>query len=366
MKIKIVSCFLISLFVVSPVFALTEKDIDLLYEAGFISYDKVAPTKKALKSSSSTSTTKSTPAKTETKFIYGNKNVSTNSCLKLSSDLRTGMSNVSVTSLQNFLKSKGHFSADSTGYFGGITRTAVESFQKAQNIVLSGTPETTGFGNVGPATRAAIEKISCTGSSSSTSGSEYNNFFGYNLDDLFNNTPDLNYDIAFNDKINLETDIDFKIPEINFKDIDIETDIDFKIPEINFKPVNFGSGSVGDASVLLYAKAVNGQFLRGGNATPVAVKSNTVELAWESKSSKDCYLSGDFKEQKLSVPTDGSANLTMTKPTGGRATGGFPLFQFRISCNASTTKAYALPSSDSIKLLVYNPGSTTNSTSTTQ
>lgn len=43
-----------------------------------------------------------------------------------------------------------------TGYFGPATKRAVEAFQKKYNIVSSGTPETTGYGAVGPKTSAAL------------------------------------------------------------------------------------------------------------------------------------------------------------------------------------------------------------------
>ena len=43
-----------------------------------------------------------------------------------------------------------------TEYFGKLTQRAVERFQKKHGLASSGTPETTGFGLVGPATRAKI------------------------------------------------------------------------------------------------------------------------------------------------------------------------------------------------------------------
>lgn len=46
-----------------------------------------------------------------------------------------------------------------TGYFGALTRTAVERFQTAQGIVSSGTPATTGYGRVGPQTMARINAL---------------------------------------------------------------------------------------------------------------------------------------------------------------------------------------------------------------
>lgn len=43
-----------------------------------------------------------------------------------------------------------------TGYFGVLTRAAVERFQVSKGIVSQGTPSTTGYGNVGPRTLAAL------------------------------------------------------------------------------------------------------------------------------------------------------------------------------------------------------------------
>lgn len=55
-----------------------------------------------------------------------------------------------VTELQNRLKEEGHFSAESTGYFGSLTAKAVMHYQSAHSI------STTGF--VGPLTRAELNK----------------------------------------------------------------------------------------------------------------------------------------------------------------------------------------------------------------
>lgn len=46
-----------------------------------------------------------------------------------------------------------------TTYFGRETEKAVQRYQIANNIVTSGTPETTGFGQLGPSTRAALNSI---------------------------------------------------------------------------------------------------------------------------------------------------------------------------------------------------------------
>ncbi len=46
-----------------------------------------------------------------------------------------------------------------TGYFGALTQAAIQRFQTAQGIVSSGTPETTGYGRVGPQTMARINSL---------------------------------------------------------------------------------------------------------------------------------------------------------------------------------------------------------------
>ena len=48
------------------------------------------------------------------------------------------------------------FTSPLPGYFGSLTETAVEAFQSATGIVSSGTPQTSGYGQVGPQTRAKI------------------------------------------------------------------------------------------------------------------------------------------------------------------------------------------------------------------
>jgi len=46
-----------------------------------------------------------------------------------------------------------------TGYFGSLTKKAVQRFQCRYSIVCSGTPETTGYGNVGLNTRLKMEEV---------------------------------------------------------------------------------------------------------------------------------------------------------------------------------------------------------------
>lgn len=46
-----------------------------------------------------------------------------------------------------------------TGYFGPLTQEAVKRFQEERGIVNSGAPETTGYGAMGPRTRAALNQL---------------------------------------------------------------------------------------------------------------------------------------------------------------------------------------------------------------
>ncbi len=83
---------------------------------------------------------------------------------QISLTLKLGMSHAQVMALQQILNQKGFTLASSgpgsqgneTLYFGSLTREAVRRFQCAKNIVCSGDESSTGFGLVGPRTRAAL------------------------------------------------------------------------------------------------------------------------------------------------------------------------------------------------------------------
>jgi peptidoglycan hydrolase-like protein with peptidoglycan-binding domain len=84
------------------------------------------------------------------------------SCPALSRTLSYGSRGADVVALQNFLISQSLLPAGTnTGYYGALTRAAVQAFQRTHNIASSGTSSTTGYGAVGPHTRAII---SCRGS----------------------------------------------------------------------------------------------------------------------------------------------------------------------------------------------------------
>lgn len=63
-----------------------------------------------------------------------------------------------VTKLQFFLADYPNIYPEAliTGYFGVLTERAVQRYQAAKGIVSSGTPQTTGYGVVGPRTRAFL------------------------------------------------------------------------------------------------------------------------------------------------------------------------------------------------------------------
>lgn len=77
------------------------------------------------------------------------------SCTVLSYNLRIGQTDSSITALQTYLNSRGYLNHVPTGYFGGLTYTAVVNFQ-----ANAGLPAT---GFVGPLTRATIQSQSCGG-----------------------------------------------------------------------------------------------------------------------------------------------------------------------------------------------------------
>lgn len=76
----------------------------------------------------------------------------------LTRQLQLGMSGGDVSTLQTYLASNNNVypSGLVTGYFGQLTKAAVERFQANEGIVSAGTSATTGYGRVGPATIAAI------------------------------------------------------------------------------------------------------------------------------------------------------------------------------------------------------------------
>jgi FKBP-type peptidyl-prolyl cis-trans isomerase len=93
------------------------------------------------------------------------------SCINLTNNLYAGESDAQtggdVTTLQQFLGI-----SPTTGYFGPATLQAVQTWQSAHSVVSSGTPDTTGYGFVGPQTRVAM---GCGGNATATTTSTSSN-----------------------------------------------------------------------------------------------------------------------------------------------------------------------------------------------
>jgi|GEM_PF-731795 len=83
----------------------------------------------------------------------------------ITSQMDLGDRNAEVTELQTYLAANASIYPEGliTGYFGQLTKAAVERFQTAQGIVSSGTPASTGYGRVGPTTMARINSLMGSG-----------------------------------------------------------------------------------------------------------------------------------------------------------------------------------------------------------
>ena len=86
-----------------------------------------------------------------------NPNASTSACVSIMHNLsyhsRDAQTGGDVSTLQDFLQSKGYLSSEPTGYFGLLTQTAVQKFQSDNSILASG--------YVGAITRAKILASGC-------------------------------------------------------------------------------------------------------------------------------------------------------------------------------------------------------------
>ncbi len=76
--------------------------------------------------------------------------------IPLTRNISFGSRGGDVAVLQRLLISEGLLASEATGYFGALTQAAVQRFQAQNGIVSSGSPSTTGYGAVGPKTRAFI------------------------------------------------------------------------------------------------------------------------------------------------------------------------------------------------------------------
>lgn len=87
--------------------------------------------------------------------------ISTDAFCQLERVLSQGSRGNDVVSLQDFLRKNNYFGGESTGLFGPATEASLRQWQKDQGIVSSGSAGTTGWGSVGPKTRAALKVKLC-------------------------------------------------------------------------------------------------------------------------------------------------------------------------------------------------------------
>ncbi|MEK7107488.1 MAG: peptidoglycan-binding domain-containing protein [Patescibacteria group bacterium] len=106
--------------------------------------------------------------------------VSAGLCPKPSGTLKRGSSGADVTRLQQFLARDKSIYPEGivNGTYGPLTEKAVQRFQVKNGIVSSGTPDTTGYGAVGPRTAAAMA-VGCTGAGTTGSTSATNTLGGF-------------------------------------------------------------------------------------------------------------------------------------------------------------------------------------------
>jgi len=91
------------------------------------------------------------------RYLGSTKPTESSVCLELNRNLALGARGGDVRQLQTYLQSEGFFNhSNLTEYFGPITQAAVQAYQRDRGIVSSGSAWTTGYGLVGPQTRARL------------------------------------------------------------------------------------------------------------------------------------------------------------------------------------------------------------------
>jgi len=150
--VVVLGVFLLGLLFGAPVSAQTDDDATSVVELQEIIknlQEQIASLQTQLRGlNTELSTTKSelTEVKAELKFVR---------------TLRRGTTGKDVEELQVFLSQFPDIYPESlvTGYFGPLTENAVKKWQSKQGIVSGGTAETTGYGQIGPKTREALNRL---------------------------------------------------------------------------------------------------------------------------------------------------------------------------------------------------------------
>jgi chitodextrinase/DNA-binding XRE family transcriptional regulator len=105
----------------------------------------------------STATTPTPPATIPTVSTPTTPSTPPTSSLSLTRNLYRGTKGTDVQSLQTFLIQQNYLApTNNTGFYGSLTKQAVEKYQCAKNLICSGTEVSTGYGVVGPKTRTSL------------------------------------------------------------------------------------------------------------------------------------------------------------------------------------------------------------------
>ena len=146
----VVSIVAVLLFVI-PFTASADRADDILAEIAeiFAQIQQLQAQLDAISSGGGTGTTNPTTTTPTT----------TSNCPLIRRSLGLGSSGSDVTNLQQYLAQDPNIYPEGivSGYFGSLTERALQRWQAAHGIVSSGSPETTGYGAVGPRTRNALQ-----------------------------------------------------------------------------------------------------------------------------------------------------------------------------------------------------------------
>lgn len=161
MKTKLVTVltvFAVMFIPAAPVSAISLSQlVELFISLDIISEDKVVNARAAvrdLEGGGTTATVTATPIATTP---VASVSTTQAECPSLTRNLWLGASGADVSRLQVFLRSTGDFTyPEITGYYGSATAAAIKRWQARNDVVSSGTAETTGYGVVGPRTRSML------------------------------------------------------------------------------------------------------------------------------------------------------------------------------------------------------------------
>jgi len=151
-RIRYIAVSVIAIFIfVIPFMASADRQSDILQEIAeiFTQIQQLQAQLDAISRGSGTGATNPTNTTPTT----------TSNCPLIRRSLGLGSSGSDVTNLQQYLAQDPNIYPEGivSGYFGTLTEKALQRWQAAHGIVSSGSPETTGYGAVGPRTRNALQ-----------------------------------------------------------------------------------------------------------------------------------------------------------------------------------------------------------------